>query len=116
MPCGGLDTRSIPVSDKIRIPKSDALWTESEAGMIRLLSSAAAAALISAAAATLLPGEAAAADLSFEAPPVVAPLPVPHNWTGFYIGLHAGYGWAGAQGDDDDFDGDGDVDLFEDAD
>jgi outer membrane immunogenic protein len=83
--------------------------------MKRLLSSAAAAALISAASAGLMLGKAAAADLTV-APPVVAPLPVPHNWTGFYVGLHAGYGWANAEGDDDDFDGDGDIDLFEDAD
>ena len=82
--------------------------------MNRLLPSAAAAALISAAAASLIPGGAAAA-ICVEAPPVVAPLPVPHDWTGAYIGLHAGYGWGNVEGGDDVFDGDVDVDLFDGA-
>ena len=81
--------------------------------MKRLLLSAAAAALISAAAVSLIPGEAAAADLVAAPPVVVEPLPVAHDWTGPYFGLHGGYGWGNVEGDDDDFDGDGDVDLFD---
>ena len=45
-------------------------------------------------ASTLLVGVAAAADMPVKAPvykaPVVAPM---HNWTGFYLGLNAGYSW-----------------------
>jgi outer membrane immunogenic protein len=81
--------------------------------MKRLLPSAAAAALISAAAVSLIPGEAAAADLVAAPPVVVEPLPVAHDWTGPYFGLHGGYGWGNVEGDDDDFNGDGDVDLFD---
>ncbi len=33
-----------------------------------------------------------AADLTYEPAPVAAPASV-YNWTGFYIGLNAGYGW-----------------------
>lgn len=38
-------------------------------------------------------GSAFAADLPVKAP-AVAPLPVPaYNWSGWYVGVHAGYGW-----------------------
>ena len=37
-------------------------------------------------------GSAFAADMAVKAPPVVAPV-VAYNWTGCYIGAHAGYGW-----------------------
>lgn len=44
-------------------------------------------------AATLLAATPAlAADLTYEPAPVAAPASV-YNWTGFYIGLNAGYGW-----------------------
>jgi outer membrane immunogenic protein len=36
---------------------------------------------------------ASAADLPRKAP-VYAPPPPPFSWTGFYIGIHAGYGWS----------------------
>src|SRR5215470_16776357 len=38
-------------------------------------------------------GAARAADMPMKAPPA-APLPVAYNWTGFYIGVHGGIGWA----------------------
>lgn len=67
--------------------------------------------LISTAAIALMSTAAAAADLpAYEPPPeMVAPTPIVSNWSGFYLGLHGGYGWA-------DLD-DADVGLdFEDAD
>ena len=38
-------------------------------------------------------GLAVAADMPVKAPPPPAPAPV-YNWTGFYVGLNVGYGWA----------------------
>jgi outer membrane immunogenic protein len=47
------------------------------------------------AAATLsLPGVADAADMPRKGPP----LPTAYNWTGFYVGANAGYGWADGSG------------------
>ena len=37
-----------------------------------------------------------AADLPVKAP--VAPVAAPHDWTGFYLGANAGYGWGGSTG------------------
>jgi len=37
-----------------------------------------------------------AADLTYEPAPVVAPIEV-FNWTGFYVGVHGGYGWGHTQ-------------------
>lgn len=55
---------------------------------------------IGALAAFLFSGAAIAADIPQPAPvyraPVVAPV---YNWTGFYLGGNAGYGWARASGD-----------------
>jgi outer membrane immunogenic protein len=50
--------------------------------------------LLSAAVAALFTSGAMAADLpSYEAPPVVAPVPDDFSWTGIYVGLQAGYAW-----------------------
>lgn len=50
--------------------------------------------LISIAALTLCAGAAFAADLpSRKEPPVLPPPPPPPMWTGFYVGLNAGYTW-----------------------
>ena len=38
-------------------------------------------------------GAASAADLPVKAPPLMAPLPIAYNWTGFYVGADIGYGW-----------------------
>jgi len=38
-------------------------------------------------------GSAFAADMAVKAPPSPPPAPV-YNWTGFYVGLNVGYGWA----------------------
>jgi outer membrane immunogenic protein len=56
--------------------------------------------LVSAAALALLSGAAMAADVPEYVPPpeMMAPVPMAYNWSGFYVGVHAGYGW----GDDDD--------------
>ena len=50
-------------------------------------------------AATTIAGSAFAADLPSRkvAPAYIAPAPI-MTWTGFYIGLNAGYGWAGSNG------------------
>ena len=37
-----------------------------------------------------------AADLTYEPAPVAAPIEV-FNWTGFYVGVHGGYGWGHTQ-------------------
>jgi outer membrane immunogenic protein len=68
--------------------------------------------LISTAAVALMTTTGLAADLPvFEPPPeMVAPTPIVSNWSGFYIGLHGGYGWADLNDDDSD------DDLFDDAD
>jgi outer membrane immunogenic protein len=51
---------------------------------------------------------ASAADLPRKAPAYVAP--VGYNWTGFYVGLNGGYGWASsAFGDADGFVGGGQI-------
>lgn len=44
----------------------------------------------------LLSVPAAAADMPMKAPAVQAPPVAVYNWTGFYIGGHAGYGWGDA--------------------
>ena len=54
-------------------------------------------------AATLATGAANAADLPRKAPPMVAPAPV-FSWTGFYIGINGGYGWASTKNGFTDFD------------
>jgi outer membrane immunogenic protein len=47
--------------------------------------------------AALLPGAALAADLgNVEVPPSVRAL-APHDWSGAYVGLQAGWGWAGVK-------------------
>jgi outer membrane immunogenic protein len=51
--------------------------------------------LLSTAAVALMSGAAFAADIpAFEPAPILAPVPVLYDWSGFYVGLHAGYGWA----------------------
>lgn len=47
--------------------------------------------ILAALAAILMSGPALAADLPVKAPVQMAPAPIP-NWTGFYLGLHGGYG------------------------
>ncbi len=44
-------------------------------------------------------GTASAADLAFKPSDPVAPVAAPFDWTGPYVGLHAGYGW-GHENDD----------------
>jgi outer membrane immunogenic protein len=45
---------------------------------------------------------AAAADLPVKAPAYQAPVMAPvYNWTGFYVGVHAGYGWGQSSWTDD---------------
>jgi outer membrane immunogenic protein len=39
----------------------------------------------------LLAGPTLAADLAVKAPPLTGPLPA--QWSGFYLGIHGGYGW-----------------------
>jgi outer membrane immunogenic protein len=50
---------------------------------------------VSAAAIALMSSAALAADIPvFEPAPIVAPVPVGYDWSGFYAGGFAGYGWA----------------------
>jgi len=76
--------------------------------------------LLSTAAVALISGTSYAADLPvIEAPaPVIEATPVAQNWTGFYLGLHGGYGWGnvGHDGDGDFFDDDDDDDDDDDGD
>lgn len=44
-----------------------------------------------AAAAILVPASGFAADLAVKAPPIIIPV---YNWTGFYVGVNAGYAWS----------------------
>lgn len=62
--------------------------------------------LLSTAAVALISGASYAADLPImEAPAaIIAPTPVAANWTGFYLGIHGGYGWANANGGCREFD------------
>jgi hypothetical protein len=39
-------------------------------------------------------GSASAADLPTKAPPYIAPVAVPPNWSGFYVGFNAGGVWS----------------------
>jgi len=55
--------------------------------------------LLASASALALAGTAAAADLPSRAPPPVY-LPPPPTWTGFYVGVNAGYEWAASTGVD----------------
>lgn len=40
-----------------------------------------------------------AADLPMKAPPYAPPIVAPFTWTGFYVGVNAGYGWLDDTGD-----------------
>lgn len=59
---------------------------------------------VSASAFALLSSLAVAADLPIMAPPPPAPMlsttPIAYNWSGFYIGLHGGWGWGDGAFDD----------------
>ena len=59
--------------------------------------------LVSASVVAMLGGTAMAADLPvMEAPaPIYSPTPMAYNWTGFYVGLQAGYGWGNVEGEAD---------------
>jgi outer membrane immunogenic protein len=50
--------------------------------------------LLSVAALALSAGAATAADLPSRKAPIIPPPPPPAMWTGFYVGLNAGYTWA----------------------
>jgi len=51
--------------------------------------------ILAAAMVSLFAGSALAADMPARMPVKAAPMAVPYyNWTGFYVGLNAGYGWA----------------------
>ena len=54
-------------------------------------------------AAVFAAGTANAADLPRKAPPMVVPAPV-FSWTGFYIGINGGYGWADTKNGFTEFD------------
>jgi outer membrane immunogenic protein len=57
--------------------------------------------LLSTAAIGLMSTAALAADLPvYEPAPMVAPVPMASDWSGVYIGLHGGYGWADLSDDD----------------
>ena len=60
--------------------------------------------LITTAAVALMSTAGFAADLpAFEpAPAMIAPTQTASNWSGFYVGLHGGYGWANLDDSDDD--------------
>jgi outer membrane immunogenic protein len=72
--------------------------------------------LVSAAAIALMSSAALAADIPvYEPAPVVAPVPVGFDWSGFYTGAFGGYGWGdvevsdldGYNGEDFDYETDG---------
>jgi len=48
----------------------------------------------------MIAGAAQAADMPLKAPPRAAP--VYNDWTGFYLGVHGGYGWGKGKPDDSD--------------
>ena len=50
----------------------------------------------------MIAGAAQAADMPLKAPPRAYPGPEVGDWTGFYIGVHGGYGWGKAKPDDFD--------------
>jgi outer membrane immunogenic protein len=50
----------------------------------------------------MIAGAAQAADMPLKAPPRAYPVPEVGDWTGFYIGVHGGYGWGKAKLDDFD--------------
>ena len=54
-------------------------------------------------AAVFAAGTANAADLPRKAPPMVVPAPV-FTWTGFYLGINGGYGWASTKNGFTEFD------------
>lgn len=53
--------------------------------------------LLAAACAIVTVQAAAAADMPTKAPAYKAVEPLPYNWTGLYVGAHAGYGWGSNQ-------------------
>jgi outer membrane immunogenic protein len=55
--------------------------------------------IVIAAATALLTLPAGAADLPRKAPAYVPPAPPPFTWTGFYGGIHAGWGWSDTSAD-----------------
>jgi outer membrane immunogenic protein len=55
--------------------------------------------IVIAAATALLSLPAGAADLPRKAPAYVPPAPPPFTWTGFYGGIHAGWGWSDTSAD-----------------
>jgi outer membrane immunogenic protein len=58
--------------------------------------------LVSAAVAALFSGAAVAADLpAYEPAPIAAAAPVLYDWSGFYVGLQAGWAWGDADADFD---------------
>jgi outer membrane immunogenic protein len=50
----------------------------------------------------LVAGAAQAADMPLKAPPRAYPGPEVGDWTGFYLGVHGGYGWGKSKLDDTD--------------
>jgi outer membrane immunogenic protein len=55
--------------------------------------------IVIAAATALLTLPAGAADLPRKAPAYIPPAPPPFTWTGFYGGIHAGWGWSDTSAD-----------------